>query len=262
MVVIDRRLARLIRYRTIFFPTRETSTRIVDDLRPGCVARLFWTPTEINQARRSASHQRSTTLGIDLRRTHNRIWNEFAKGCRYDIRQAEKEIDSIEISRNNQQSAHDFLRLHNSFPTTKGDVRLIPSQVLKRYGENSDIFVAYQDGRALCGHMLLRDSHARRARLLFSASRRLEDPETAKACGLINRYLHWFEIRAYLAEKFATYDLGGIREGEKDGITRFKESFGGRAIAENTYLCACAPRLVNVVHRVFHSMRTARLHPA
>jgi hypothetical protein len=106
--------------------------------------------------------------------------------------------------------------------------------------------------------MLLRDPYARRARLLYSASRRLEDPETGKICGAINRLLHWCEIRSYHAEGFKTYDLGGIRNDEVDGITRFKMSFGGEAVAENTYLCAGTPRIAGVFHRVVVSLRFVR----
>jgi hypothetical protein len=100
MIVMDRRLAHLIPYRTIFFPTHETLTKIAHDLRPGGVARMFWTPTEISGAKRIVRHQRSTTLCVDLRRPAERIWTEFTKGCRYDIRQAEKRLDAVEISHN------------------------------------------------------------------------------------------------------------------------------------------------------------------
>lgn len=43
--------------------------------------------------------------------------------------------------------------------------------------------------------------------------------------------LHWGIIRAARSRGFHTYDLGGVDEDRWPGMTRFKESFGGRVVS-------------------------------
>ena len=92
-------------------------------------------------------------------------------------------------------------------------------------------------------HIFLRDAEAGRARLLHSANRRLQEPEKARLCADLNRFLHWHEVRVYRDDGFHLYDFGGINEDRTDGIARFKISFGGDLLREYTYLCAGFPWL-------------------
>lgn len=253
MVVIERRLAQLIPYRTIFFPNDDMVSAIVDKPSLGWLVRLFWTPAIVERARCVIRHERSSTLCIDLHRPTDRIWNGFSKSCRYDIRQGENKLSSVYIARNEERAGVNFLELYNAFALSKGDIPTITASALQRYEGYRDTFIAYLNGTAICGHIFLRDTVLRRARLLFSASKRFEDPEIAKACGLVNRFLHWREIRTYQSEGFEIFDFGGIREDQKDGITRFKMSFGGEILAENTYLCAGTPRLVRMIRGIYDS---------
>lgn len=92
-------------------------------------------------------------------------------------------------------------------------------------------------------HIFLRDAEAGRARLLHSANRRLQEPEKARLCADLNRFLHWHEVRVYRDDGFHLYDFGGINEDRTDGIARFKMSFGGDLLREYTYLCAGFPWL-------------------
>ncbi len=73
--------------------------------------------------------------------------------------------------------------------------------------------------------------------MLWSASRRFEDHATARLAGILNVYLHWYEIEKYREEGFQTYDLGGI--GALDDnvrVNRFKLQFGGTIVREHNYL--------------------------
>lgn len=242
MVTIDRHLGGILPYRMVFFPTDKALDELAGRLRAPGLARLFWTTTELEAARRVVRHQRTATVCIALTRALNDIGKAIAKNCRYDIRQMEKMAQRFRIVKNAPQGADDFLDLYNSFARSKGEISPISRQMLKRYEKHADIFLASFDGLPLCGHVLLRDEIIGRTRLLFSASRRLEDRQTARVCGLLNRFLHWHEIQVYRDEGFRTYDFGGIRDDQRDGITQFKMSFGGDIVAEHTYLCAGNPQ--------------------
>jgi hypothetical protein len=241
MVIIDRNLGGIVPYRAVFFPTDETLTELTERTKPTQMARLFWTATELRNANRVVRHEKTATVCIDLSGTLETLSKGVAKNTRYEIRQAEKLGDRIRIERNGPEVTDKFLALFNDFVRSKPEVAAINHSMLRRYEAHADIFMAYLDGNPVCGHVLLRDVEIGRARLLYSASRRFDDRETARLSGTLNRFLHWHEICAYREERFSAYDLGGIKEGKADGITQFKMSFGGDVVKEHTYLCAGIP---------------------
>lgn len=241
MVIIDRNLGGIVPYRAVFFPTDETLTELTERTKPTQMARLFWTATELRNANRVVRHEKTATVCIDLSGTLEALSQGVAKNTRYEIRQAEKLGDRIRIERNGPELTDKFLALFNDFIRSKPEVAAINHSMLRRYEAHADIFMAYLDGNPVCGHLLLRDVEIGRARLLYSASRRFDDRETARLSGTLNRFLHWHEICAYREERFSAYDLGGIKEDKADGITQFKMSFGGDVVKEHTYLCAGIP---------------------
>jgi hypothetical protein len=241
MVIIDRNLGGIVPYRAVFFPTDETLTELTERTMPTQMARLFWTATELRNANRVVRHEKTATVCIDLSGTLEALSKGVAKNTRYEIRQAEKLGDRIRIERNGPELTDKFLALFNDFVRSKPEVAAINHSMLRRYEAHADIFMAYLDGNPVCGHVLLRDVEIGRARLLYSASRRFDDRETARLSGTLNRFLHWHEICAYREERFSAYDLGGIKEDKADGITQFKMSFGGDVVKEHTYLCAGIP---------------------
>lgn len=263
MVTIDRRLGGFLPYKAVFFPTEEIFADLTE--RPGLaqLAKLFWTTIEPRNAERVVRHYRSATVCIDLSGTLDTISKGIAKNTRYEIRQAEKLNERIRISRNGEDPVDEFLSLYNDLARSKSELSAINHNVLKRYQGNADTFMAYLDGTPTCGHVLLRDAHLGRARLLYSASRRFDDRETARLCGTLNRFLHWHEICAYREEGFSIYDLGGIQEDRTDGIARFKMSFGGEMVSENTYLCAGVPWIGRTAQALFEnfSKRGRRWRP-
>ncbi len=241
MVIIDRNLGGIVPYRAVFFPTDQTLTELTERTKPTQMARLFWTATELRNANRVVRHEKTATVCIDLSGTLEALSKGVAKNTRYEIRQAEKLGDRIRIERNGPELTDKFLALFNDFVRSKPEVAAINHSMLRRYEAHADIFMAYLDGNPVCGHVLLRDVEIGRARLLYSASRRFDDRETARLSGTLNRFLHWHEICAYREERFSAYDLGGIKEDKADGITQFKMSFGGDVVKEHTYLCAGIP---------------------
>ena len=258
MVTIDRKVGGLLRYKAVFFPTDLALTELTKRSKPTQVARLFWTATELRNANRVLRHERSATVCVDLSATLETISKGIAKNTRYEVRQAEKLGERVRIERNDAERTGKFLALYNDFLRSKPEVLAINDSALGRYEGHADIFMVYLDEKPVCGHVLLRDTEIGRARLLYSASRRFDDRETARLSGTLNRFLHWYEIGAYREEGFNTYDLGGIKEDKTNGITQFKMSFGGEIVREHTYLCAGIPWVGRTAQAFFDKLSKHR----
>jgi Acetyltransferase (GNAT) domain len=243
LVTIDRRLAGLLPYRTVFFANEPALTQ---RLTPIQLARFFWTATELQNDRYLVQHDVTATICIDLNGSLDAILKGMSQTFRRKIRTAER-MNKLRIVRNGPEGSQNFLSLFNNFAQAKrSEVAPITSAVLRRYAPFSDIFLCYLDGELLCGHLNLVDCEANRSRLIFSASRRLDDGEKARTCAIMNCYLHWHEMRTYREEGLCTYDLGGFSNGTNAGIDKFKASFGGAIRNEHTYLCAGLPRLARL----------------
>src|SRR5262249_1094740 len=104
----------------------------------------------------------------------------------------------------------------------------------------SDVFVAYLDGRPVCGHLLLRDERLKRVGALLTASTRLNANEPAILVSSLNRWLHWYEMKLFKGEGIDVYDFCGVGTDtpEKASIAYFKKSFGGKQVTEHNYVLA------------------------
>jgi hypothetical protein len=192
---------------------------------------------------------------MDLTKPIDEIWKGMdLNNTRRAIRFAEKLGSRVRLERNGESADVCFLELYNSFATAKGDIACLNGRVLSRYKGNSDTFIAWLDDRPLCAHIALLDYDLARTRLLYSASRRFDNRETARACAVLNRLLIWHEIQLYRQEGLRVYDFGGIRADMSDGITRFKMSFGPEVVRENNYLCAGTRWFGQVVQRIFENL--------
>jgi hypothetical protein len=251
VIIIERKLFGVFPYTTVFFPDTGAVEELMESVAPGHLARFFWTAAELDLRGRIIRRQQTATVCLDLRNSIEVLWQAVAKNGRNEIRSAERLGDRIRIERNGAQTGPDFLSLYDSFSRIKDGVATINAEVLQRYAEHAEIFVAYLDDRPMCGHVYLRDAVLARTRLFYSASRRLEDRASSRLCGQLNRLLHWREITAFREDGLITYDFGGIRTDRNDGIAKFKSSFGGAVSREFNYLCVGSP-LIGVVARVFH----------
>jgi Acetyltransferase (GNAT) domain len=243
MIRIDRKLLGIVPYRTVFFPSDSDLAEMGERLKPGSIGKLFWTIAELRNSRCVVSRHSGATVCTNLSDTLDSLFKHMAKNTRYEIRQTERLGSRVKIARNSSETWRDFLGLYQELAGAKSGVAPINSAILARYRPYSECFIASLDERPMCGHVFLRDTRIGRARLLFSANRRLANSETALICGRLNRMLHWHEIRLYREEGFKIYDLGGIREDSSDGIAQFKKSFGGEVVKEYTYLCVGPPWL-------------------
>ena len=75
--------------------------------------------------------------------------------------------------------------------------------------------------------------------------------------GIINVFLHWYEMECYQKEGFGIYDLGGINPVDDPGVNRFKVQFGGALLRDYNYLFAGMPMLGRLSFAAFAAL-TAR----
>jgi hypothetical protein len=166
------------------------------------------------------------TSTIDLRLDEAQLLARMdAKSCRYEIRKAEKLGDRVVID-HSARARRDFRGLFNEFVAVKEFSGPLGQARYDRYLRVSDVWMAYVDGEAIAGHLLVRDEASSRLRLVFSASARFRGEEQRRLSGPVNRLLHWREMLDYRASGFRTYDFGGLGSG-KGPIVSFKTSFGG-----------------------------------
>jgi hypothetical protein len=257
VVILDRKLSGIVPYRMIFFPTADVVRQVTRKLAANCMARLFAADEGMgSNGSRVVWHNIGTTTCIDLQQSSDAILRNMAQTTRNRARQGERLGGHVQVERNGARAESDFLKLYEQLAAAKsGHLSRLDAAVLERYAACRDVFVIYLDGEVICGHVNLRDEgHPRRARALYSASRRFEDHKVAQLCGVLNCYLHWREIQAYQSENFKIYDFGGISRGTSpgaEGIDRFKLSFGGKTVQEHNYVCAGIPTLGRLAMRFF-----------
>jgi hypothetical protein len=241
MICVERRgLLGLLRERRLFYA------------QPGCLTgretrpprnelvSLVACPQPLEAGANCVVARRQYTVCIDLRQPAEAVFKSFNATTRTAVRQSQSMQQSIEVSINGKCARHHFLELANRTRKGRG---LPPSSrlngTLERYGSRVDLWVLHHGGKAMCGHVILTDPDAGRARLLYSVSRRFEGRDEYRLCGVLNRYLHWREIEHYQSADIAAYDLGGIDDHYQEStVSHFKLSFGGAIQTEYSYLIA------------------------
>jgi hypothetical protein len=238
----------LLPYRAVFFPAK---TALETALRSTELVRFFWTNQALGSARRFLIRDEiGASILVDLTQSLDVLLKAMSQTARRKLRLAEK-IAGLKIVRNGPNAMRDFLPLYNEFARAKhSGVSQINEQVLQRYAPHSDFFLSYIDDKPVCAHLNLVDPDLRRSRLVYSANRRFDDPETARMCAIVNSHLHWHEMQTYRQEDLMVYDFGGYSKGANAGIDRFKEAFGGTVVDEHTYFCAGSPMLGRLLLRL------------
>jgi len=252
MVIFKARRFILWRETTIYFPHPEAIERIAAAPAPGEIVRFSQAPIVPDSPYLLRHHEVATTC-LDLSMGPQALYRAMdPKSCRYPIRRAEKMNGRLEIDSSGDAGGwNDFAALYNRFVGTKRFAAPLTSARLAQWKRASDLFVIRQSGRAMCGHVLLRDEEAGRARLMFSVNRGFEAPEDRATIGALNRYLHWHEILHYCGEGFRIFDFGGIGDGS-NGIARFKLSFGGSIRREHSFVIT--DKLTAAAHSLYRTL--------
>jgi hypothetical protein len=192
---------------------------------------------------RGSSFHDSHTLLIDLTRDAEAIRSGIHRNTRYEINKAAKSDRlSYRFWKNPElaEAIERFCEFFSGFAGQMGIIAVSPAK-LRTYASEGKLVlseVLSSEGLTLTWHAYFVDK--RRARLIHSASRRLDGDKTFKRlAGRANRYHHWQDFLRLKQEEVATYDFGGISPGthipEWRRITEFKQEFGG--IPERTYNC-------------------------
>jgi hypothetical protein len=247
---------KLINYRVVYFPTPDMVRLMSREMLSNELMRVRQTCAEIELDEHPNLLQRSTfkAICIDLTKDIDTLGSRMDPTCRRWLRKAENLLRCVEIRNNDTTTFGDFVELYNNFAGLNKHSGPISTKKLAVFTGVSDLFIAYHEGRAVCGHLWLRDEGARRVRLIFSASSRLESKEDANLSSALNRHLHWIEIEQYKKQGFELYDMGGF-EADADidhSLTRFKLSLGGFIVRENNY---CFGRgLAKLAYRLYGRM--------
>lgn len=240
MVVVEttRGLFRLVE--VYYAQKREDVDALKNSLGLNKIVYIRHAPILLEIGRFAGWYRPTPTVLLDLGRDVGDLFREASSTCRNLIRRIDRISSQTAICRNDSAAYADFLKLYNGFVAHTRHTEPLSRSGLDRLRPIIDVFVAYFEGRPLCGHVFIRDQATRRVRLLFSASTRLEREDTPAFVGSINRWLHWYEIRLYKSEGMLVYDFGGAGTDtpREAGIARFKQSFGGTQVLEHNYIAA------------------------
>ncbi len=248
MIIIRNKLKGIIPYQLVYWPTETTLKELAENLPFSHYARVAFASTDLEHGRCIITHTLSLTLLIDLRRPLGAIYKDLIENARIRIHKAEKLGGRLMIRRYSGGPDVDglvpqFVKLYNDFARGK-PLQTSPVSEAREYSyfPNADLMMAYLDGQPICGHLNLVDRDVGIVRLHDSANRRFDDPATARLAGIVNVYLHWYELEKYRDEGLTTYDFGSLGQVEDSiGVNRFKMQFGGTIIREHNYLLAGAP---------------------
>jgi hypothetical protein len=260
VITISKRLKGIIPYQVVVWPTESVVREIVENLPTTHAARVESANTELLTGRCLVAHYLTLTLVIDLRRDLEQIDKDLTTNARIRIHKAQKLGDRVTVRRCRSLPGHEnlveeFALLYSNFSAGKGFLFPVSKAVISSYFPNAELILMDLDGEPICGHLNLLDKESGVSRMLWSASRRFEDHATARLAGILNVYLHWYEIERYREEGFQTYDLGGIGGLDDNlGVNRFKLQFGGTIVREHNYLVAGMPKLWRPVFKTFFAV--------
>lgn len=247
MITITKKLKGLVPYRVVWFPTDAALRSLGSELPLTHMARVQCTETSLSDAGCTVEHHQSLTLCVELRRPLGDIFSHFSATARNLIRRAEKLAGHIRVRQydggeENAGLVDEYVGLFNELVRRKpGVVFPMSRQLAQSYFPHAQLFLLDFDDKLMCGHLCMRDPEAGKSRLLYSASRRFDEPAAARLAGTLNLFLHWHELQVCREAGFGVYDFGGVSPVDDPGINRFKLQFGGEIVREHNYLFAGTP---------------------
>lgn len=180
------------------------------------------------------------TLLIDLSRSEELIWQAIHDTSRNCIRQALRSASQILVNERVEESRcliNEFLERRRFRPP-------VSSAEWQQIVQYADVFLADHGGQGVATAVILVD-YPTRARLLFAATvERLAAHK--RLVGSLNRLMFWRAITHYKAAGIRSFDFGGVALDKTSplySITKFKASFGGQHIIEDTVRLAGNPLL-------------------
>lgn len=258
MITISRKLKRIIPYNIVLWPTESVVREMAENLPTTHLVRVDIANTELLTGRCLVDRNLSLTLAIDLRRDLEQIYKDLIPNARIRVHKAQKLGERVTVRRytalpGQENLIEEFVLLYNNFIAGKtASLFRLSKAHIAGYFPNAELILMDLDGESICGHLNLLDKESGVSRMLWSASRRFEDHATARLAGILNVYLHWYEIENYREQGFQTYDFGGIGGLDDNlGVNRFKLQFGGNIVREHNYMMAGMPKLWRAVFNAF-----------
>jgi lipid II:glycine glycyltransferase (peptidoglycan interpeptide bridge formation enzyme) len=257
MVVVETRRGPF-RVVEMFYPRLEEVAKLADNLAMNQIVYMRQLPVRVSKCQFSAMYVPFNTSLVDLTRDESTLFGGMNRTCRYQVRKADRLSHRIEVRRNDAIAYRDFHILYNDFVALKRHSEKLSAHRLDAFKSVSDVFVAYFDGRPICGHLILRDERLKRVGLLLAASTRLKGDDPTILISSLHRWLHWYEMRWFKSQGMEIYDLGGLGEDtpEKAAIAYFKRSFGGIQVLEHN--CVLARAAGRAAVRFFYFFRKIR----
>jgi lipid II:glycine glycyltransferase (peptidoglycan interpeptide bridge formation enzyme) len=257
-VVILETMRGLFRVTEVYYPRLDEINRFTDDLAVNEVVYMRQMPASLPAGRFATRYVPFETSLVDLTRDEQALLADMSRTGRHQVRKADRLRDSIEVRCNDNAAYRDFLAIHNDFVVLKRHSEKLSEKRLEVFKPVSDVFVAYFEGRPVCGHLVLRDEQLQRVGVVYTASTRLKNEDHTTFISSLNRWLHWFAMLRYKAQGIKTYDLCGLGTDtpEKAAIAYFKKSLGGTRVLEHNYVLARRPGHAAVA--LFYAMRQIR----
>jgi Acetyltransferase (GNAT) domain len=243
LISIYRRMG-VFSFALVFLPDFDELSALAASLGSFQIIRVRQTPASLASCwshRSVAGTYRTVT--IDLTCALDDIWNGMNQTCRRHIRKAERLLrDKLEISKNGINDDQAFLSVYNRLAQQKRHSGPMSIRELARLRQVCDVSVARYEGNPISVHLTVRDQSAGWVIGFYFATVRLDGRQEAQLSALANRLLHWRELQDYRLLGFECYDFGSIHQNVEDpeygGITRFKMSFGGTVVVQNSYYLA------------------------
>ena len=175
------------------------------------------------------------TVLIDLVQDDEVLLSGMNRSTKAQIRKAE--TDGFQLTE--MTDREQFRLFYNDFADEKGLSRLTASK-WSQIQHDLRIFKVDLREQILVAHAYLLDQKEGRVRFLYGASARLAQDVDTNLVGRANRWAHFHEMQKFRADGFRVFDFGGYAKGSLDpqkmGINQFKESFGGKIVAEDSYM--------------------------
>jgi len=179
------------------------------------------------------SKEEFTTIVIDLTQDLDTLWKKMDRTCKKHIGFAKK--NGVIIRMNQDYDA--FYAINSEFRKAKGlsDYNL-DIEFMKKYGT---LMLSEYEGNLLGGQFYINDG--KNIRGILNSSKRLEETGPLhKIISSASRLMIWEAICYAKEHGMSTYDMGGYYTGkepdpQKEGINRFKDSFGGQVVTHYIY---------------------------
>ncbi|MGB0578171.1 MAG: GNAT family N-acetyltransferase [Limisphaerales bacterium] len=185
---------------------------------------------------RGFERERKFTKLIDVTQDEDKIFANFSKTSRYEVRRAGKEKLDFGVITDKAV----FEKFYNEFAAAK-DLGQMDEMFLNAYWPHMKVTSMGRDGEPFVMHAYVVDEKLGRLNLSHSASgfRGMYDKELRRLYGRANRLLHFEDMKWACREGYRCYDFGGYALETKDkslaAVNEFKDSFGGELVEESSF---------------------------